>query len=468
VWAETGEFEPPLDPTALADRVRAEGPGDNLSPFVLKAKEAAGFGIVGGDDVARDLGQAGWAVLFGPSVGDDIKQQLQPLLERRSQLAGGAPLFQIFSDYIPGQTAEEWLKAAPRSATMQVVDPEAHGVPYYILIVAPPEDIPFDFQFELDVFWAVGRLWFTAVEDFGRYARSVVAYEEADAISTTRELALFGTKRDNDRASLVLAENVFDPWISSQLGAKQRFRQRVLLGADATKANLLSLVNGESGTPALLFTGSHGALFGPESKWLEEKMGALICQDWPGGVPARQEHCFAASDVSDTACLHGMIHFMFCCYGGGWPHESSAKRDAEGKPVRLSPRAMLARLPQALLGRERGALAVVAHVDAAYGYSYTVNDTPQNQSFKDVLVRLMAGQPVGHATDQMNLRWSAITSRLLDAIGASPSAEATKGQQPVDASAAERIEALWVARADARSYVVLGDPAVRLRVEKMA
>ena len=50
------------------------------------------------------------------------------------------------------------------------------------MIVAPPDEIPFEFQFGLDLNWAVGRLWFDDEAEFGRYAESVVAYETGKSI----------------------------------------------------------------------------------------------------------------------------------------------------------------------------------------------------------------------------------------------------------------------------------------------
>src|SRR5690349_9638914 len=43
---------------------------------------AASFAVEGSID-ANDLGQAGWGILYGPSVGQKIKDALKPLIEHR-------------------------------------------------------------------------------------------------------------------------------------------------------------------------------------------------------------------------------------------------------------------------------------------------------------------------------------------------------------------------------------------------
>jgi hypothetical protein len=109
----------------------------------------------------------------------------------------------------------------------------------------------------------------------------------------------------------------------------------------------------------------------------------------------------------------------------------------------------------------KGALAVIAHIDRAWSYSFQVGrGTPQIQEFRDVMVRAMKGERIGQCTDQFNLRWAVLSAELADA---QRQHEALPGQ--VSAAA---LGNKWVARDDARNYLTLGDPAVRLRVEDMS
>jgi hypothetical protein len=68
----------------------------------------------------------------------------------------------------------------------------------------------------------------------------------------------------------------------------------------------------------------------------------------------------------------------------------------------------------------------------------------------------MYGDRVGQATDQFNVRWAGASTTLAktldDARSGIPFDPKTVGNQ-------------WIARDDARNYIVIGDPAVRLRVD---
>ena len=121
---------------------------------------------------------------------------------------------------------------------------------------------------------------------------------------------------------------------------------------------------------------------------------------------------------------------------------------------------MFARLPQAMLTHpDGGALAVIGHIDRAWAYSF-VSDRGkgQVQGMRDFLAGILSGYRIGHAMDRFNIRWAALSTEL---------------SQPIQASVQGTISQThlvnrWIARDDARNYIILGDPAARLRVEDMS
>jgi hypothetical protein len=198
--------------------------------------------------------------------------------------------------------------------------------------------------------------------------------------------------------------------------------------------------------------------FRPDDPRQEASQGALVTQDWSGYGKIEKQHYFDASELPAHAKVHGIVHFLFACYGGGCPQHDNFNR-LDGAPRQIANRPMLARLPQALLAHpEGGALAVVAHVDRAWSYSFRSGKMSQTQGFRDVIGRMMRGERLGQATDQFNIRWAALSTELSEMLD-----QMRLGLQ-VDP---KRLASQWVARDDARNYVLFGDPAVRLRVEDM-
>jgi hypothetical protein len=420
------------------------------------------FGVEGGLD-AKDLAQAGWGIVYSPGVTPHIKDALKPLIDHRKGQAAPFKIFDGTEGYLKGDSANDWLKR--RKVRMDVVNPD-NGVPFYLLLVGPPDEMPFEFQYSLDIYWAVGRLWFDTPEEFRRYAESVVHYENtATPVPTGRRSVIFAPEHDFDDATQLFTRQVARPLSASDGGApatvwtRTKFALDTYLGEMATRSELTNVLRGERGTPALLVSGSHGVEYPSGDPHQTDVQGAIVCQDWTGFGAIKPEHWLAASDVPPDAKLHGMMHFFFACYGGGCTEFDDYDR-VEKQPRRIANKPFFSRLPQAMLSHPNGgALAVLAHIERAWAYSFQgQRGGPQIQGFRDVIGRLLRGERIGQATDMFNVRWAAISTELSEL-----QADLARG---ADISM-QTLGNLWISRDDARNFIVLGDPAVRLRVEDM-
>ena len=216
------------------------------------------YGLAEGYD-KRCLDQAGWGVVFAKDSDPALRAALAPLLDHRREQAGGRYWeYGGGQGYLPGDTKLTWLARAPRNVGPGPVDPDR--APYFLLIVGDPETIPFSFQTQLDVQFAVGRVCFDEIEEYARYARSV-ARAERENLTLDRKAGFFGAANPNDRHTQASLEKMIIPLADTfgdnlPPGAPEWTVQRAT-GAAATKARLRQLLGG-SETPALLFTATHG------------------------------------------------------------------------------------------------------------------------------------------------------------------------------------------------------------------
>jgi hypothetical protein len=473
--ATTGAYLlPAMDLRQLA-RV-ATGGGlerDELADLKHRSRRArqARFAVVEGTD-PNDLAQAGWAAVF-PAVAEGseaaarqaaIRAALVPLLShRRAQAtASGGDLYHEYAGelgYGAGETKQQYL--ARLGAGPGVVRPQK--VPYYLLLVATPEEIPYRIQYQLDVHYAVGRIAFDTIDEYACYARSVVEAETGQG-PRTRRATFFAVANPNDAATRLSADHLVSPLVAhvASRQAHHGFTVDSHLGDAATRDRLVELFRDP---PALLFTASHGMGFPCGAAGQRERQGALLCQDWAGpGHPVAREHYFAGEDLPAQADLRGMIGVFFACYGGGTPTRDEFTRRAlgEAKAKELAPASLIARLPQRMLGHPAGgALAVVGHVDRAWGSTFLwVDAQGKGQTrthldvFESMLDSVLAGKRLGYAMESFNLRYAELAADLSERI---------EQIQLYDEHYEDgELASMWIYNSDARNYAVLGDPAVRI------
>lgn len=464
--ATTGSYGLELSEQQLADLIFGHASVDELrhqkakyTDAVRSARKSTSRGVKEGVD-GTDLSQAGWGVIFAhadPRV-DAIQEALHPLLTLRQTQA--AHLFRIFTGldaYRPHESKIDFLRRF--NVGTGAVDP-GKGVPYYLLLIGSPELIPYEFQYQLDVQFGVGRLDFDTLEEYERYAYSVVAAETGQ-LQLERTATFFSVTHEDDSATNSTNRFLVQPLANYLTPRSPEWVIQTVEGDDATRSALESLLGGNQ-KPALLFTASHGIEFLKGDPIQEGQQGALLCQEWPGprqwprGQALPEEFYFAGDHLADSAEPKGIVAFHFACYGGGTPDYYDFARKESRARYPIAERPFVARLPKKLLGHPKGgALAVVSHVDRAWSYSFKQGETSQTAVFESTLERLLQNQPLGWALEYFNNRYAELASDLnteIDRMGWGTRLE------PFE------LARLWTENNDARNYVILGDPAVRLAV----
>lgn len=457
--ASTGDyFTPPTSSEELAQLAR----GEQIAPEHLvelkwrNQQKQSHYGVKEGVD-PTDLAQAGWGVIFMSDADPALHDALRELLEFRKTQANQLKERYHEYEYRPGESKNMFL--ARNGAGPGAVDPDK--VPYYLLIVGDPEKIPYVFQYQLDVAYAVGRIHFDTPADYAQYAQSVVRAERGE-VTLAKRATFFGVANPDDPNTQASADNLVKPLTETMRAAEPAWAFDSFTAQDATKARLESLLKDE--TPAFLFTASHGAGFDLGDPRQMKHQGALVCQDWGGPVAMHgqsipQTMYYAMDDVSSDAHVHGLIAFHFACFGAGTPRydEFSHLKGGLRERTQIAPSSFLARLPKKLLAHPKGgALAVIGHVDRAWGSSFLWNKSVEQLStFESALTRLLNGFPIGSAMEYFNERYGELAASLSSEL------ENLKLGKNVDPT---ELATVWTANNDARGYAVIGDPAVRLRV----
>jgi hypothetical protein len=428
-------------------------------------------------EMRTNLADTGWGVIFPTYSTSDpdkekkdrqveaIREALRELLEhRRSQASQRREeYYREFSGmaagYRAGETAYDWLKR--QGARIAQTDPQR--VPHHLLIVGDPEGIPFEFQYELDVQYSVGRIAFDELEDYARYARSVVTAER-NVAALPRKAVVFGPRHMGDIAT-TRAQPGLQRMVETLASDHPDWSPNGLLGDTATKAELGRLLGGPD-TPSLLWVVAHGMGYqnGKEGQLLHQ--GAIVCADWPGPSPNKpltSDMFFSGEDLSDQSRLLGLVVYLSSHYSAGTPRYNdfpevySVIGSGTYKRQEIAPHSFIADLPKRLLSRPLGgALAVIGHVERPWTTSYgEMSGDPQ----LGIMKRLMQGYTVGASLEIYNQLYAFYSGQLSGDLREI----VLYGKKPDPDMSSLALETI-----SSRNWIILGDPAVCLNVTGLA
>jgi hypothetical protein len=296
---------------------------------------------------------------------------------------------------------------------------------------------------------------FDTVDEYARYAEAVVA---ADTVDAPRVARLFGPRHPADRATQLSAARLVEP-LRERLATEPGWDVRADPPEQSTKEAIGDLLSGVD--LGLLFTAGHGVGFPRGDPRQRESQGALVCQDWPGpllsGGELAESAYLAGADVQALPQVRARIMMSFACFGAGTPqYDDFVHAPGTASPT-IADAPFVARLPQRLLAHPHGGmLAFVGHVERAWACSFVSPKVgPQHDVFLSALRAIMDGWRIGHAMEYFNDQYAALTTELHEILDGVRRC----GNPPDD----RQMTGLWMQNNDARSYTLLGDPAVRLR-----
>lgn len=423
----------------------------------LESQSQASFSLESGID-PKDLSQAGWGVIFASDSDPAIRQALAPLLEhRRAQASRLRPNryreLAGTTGYHSGESKRAFLAnhGAPSSGP---VNPDE--LPYYLLLVGTPDQIPFRFQKQLGVQHAVGRLDLSTLDEYRAYAQSVL---QAEGVWRPQRAAFFepllyaGTPAPDTPPPLLqpLAE-----WAGSQ----GRWEVQQLFGPVATRNNLSALLQG-SALPTVMVLAGEGLSLSESDPHQLAYQGALVCQEWSVShvAPIPLTTCFSADDILPSFNFTGTIWVQRASFSVGTDAEQTSEWSqlvppSEGNVV---PRMFTSRLAQRLLGCPGGApLAVLGFVGPRSTTPHSADSAAADTApYQTLLRRLARGEPLGSALEALRSRYAELSATL------SYELQNIKYGKVADPA---RLADLWTTTNNAGNLMVLGDPAVRLSI----
>ena len=321
-------------------------------------------------------------------------------------------------------------------------------LPRYVLIAAPPDQIPWSVQYALAPAHAVGRLPFTG-DALGPYIDAMLAGWPNASVDAAAPLLWTVDHGPRDITRLMRAA-LTEPLDAAMTGTLSGLRH--LRGAEATVTNLLTECS-RATPPALVVTSSHGSTPVGDQDALRTTLG----------LPVDVAHATTPLEDLVAAFPAGSVWFAQACCSAGGAGDSTYEGLLKPKTLAHTVVSEVAALgptvaPGALrlLGRPNPVRAVLGHVEPTFSWTLRADGTGQllgGTLVTALTSNLHHGQPVGYAFDhyrrgvgQLYSQWAGDRVRL------------EKG----DASVLETLTRVRLTAVDRQSLVLLGDPTVTL------
>ena len=426
----------------------------------------------GGDP--NSLPEQRWGLIIPEGdAGDRLRDLIAPLIEHRKKQQDLAEIVVVRAPAKADQAeAMEW-----RKRNFDTGADTREDLPRYQLILGNLDQVALAIQQVQAIDGYVGRLAFDNPEHYRAYAEKVVRYETGRQRPGPSR-ATFFTVHDGTEATSAGYRSLVSPGVAlaqrKVMERKLAAREIVDLGDKVIPSRDELLAQVAAQDPSVLFTLSHGA-GAPRSGWKTAEDQRLR----QGAMSFGSDGLLLGRDLANRPFLPGGIWFMLACYGAGTPDGSAYKHWLEslsqngefGGPAssvlkglpKSGERPFIAALPQAVLQNPEGPLAFMGHIDLAWTYSFTELDSgsamDRPAKFIQIISDLLKGNRSGIAFRSLMLALGSANTELTSLYDR----QAMTGA-PANTKLESKRGHLWMLRQDLASYIVLGDPAVRLPI----
>jgi len=402
--------------------------------------------------------RVGWGVVLADqtglsndalATGDDAPEPVRELIAAR----GGAPVFR----YVPGNSKGllRRYRVGGKPSDLNLSGERGLGtnaVPWYLLIVGSPKDIPWEVQYHLQTQAYVGRLDLD-LEGLENYVGALLGEWSGSPRSARTPLVWAVDKGHPDITRLMrktIAERLVDKLTSDK---DVDMAQGFLTDAAATCTDLVSAL--VSRQPAFVMTSSHGATFPlTDPKAMGAKLGGLVdventvlvdqVEAWKPSGAIWYAHACCSAGGDAVSLFAGLVDPTSTL---GQTLTAIAQTGAQTSP-----------LARKLLGTKAPLGAFVGHVEPTF--DWTLRDPVTKQTMTEHITRSLydelhlASRPtIGRA---MAPYFAATAGSMLDYSDALD-AIVQQGNVALDRARTAKLLAL-----DRLAMVILGDPTVRL------